>query len=141
MTIEILMPAIGAGVSHGKIIQWCKSVGEHVTAGDVLAEIETDKAVIELEAFDDGVLTQILNEAGDDEVPVGQAVAILSGVEQGAGEAEPAADAFLAQRDAMSSVASASESQAALPAQTTQPAQQAKTTSEPTLAELQTRPY
>lgn len=141
MSIEILMPAVGAGVSHGKIIQWCKNVGEHVTAGDVLAEIETDKAVIELEAFDDGVLTQILVEAGDEEVPVGQAVAILSGAEQGAAEAEPAVNAPLAHCDATSSVAFAGEPHTAQQAQTTHPAQQVKTTSEPTLAELQTRPY
>ena len=60
MTIDILMPAIGAGTTQGKIIQWLKKKGDRVAVGDILAEIETDKAVIELEALDEGILQEVL---------------------------------------------------------------------------------
>lgn len=82
MVVEILMPSVGAGASHGKIINWCKNVGDEVVVGDILVEIETDKAVIEVEAFDDGVLQEILVQAGDDEVSVGQKIAILNTIEE-----------------------------------------------------------
>ena len=75
--IDIVMPGVGAGTTHGKILQWLKKEGDTVVAGDILAEIETDKAVIELEAFDDGVLKQILVEAGDEEVEIGARLAVL----------------------------------------------------------------
>lgn len=113
MTIEILMPAVGAGVTQGKILQWCKSIGDKVTAGDILAEIETDKAVIELEAFDEGVLQEILVEAGSDDVPVGHPVAILASNEAG-GDAPQAAVQAPAQRTPQAS-ASVSEPPAAAP--------------------------
>ncbi|EHK63851.1 dihydrolipoamide acetyltransferase family protein [Achromobacter arsenitoxydans] len=77
MDIEVVMPAIGAGTTQGKILQWLKQSGDTVKVGDVLAEIETDKAVIELEAVDNGVLDRIHVEAGDTEVPVGDVIATL----------------------------------------------------------------
>lgn len=86
MTIEILMPAIGSGTTQGKIVQWLKKEGDRVSVGDILAEIETDKAVIDLEAFDDGVLETILVNAGDADVAVGTAIARLS-VEAASGDA------------------------------------------------------
>lgn len=77
MDIEVVMPAIGAGTTQGKILQWLKQSGDAVKAGDILAEIETDKAVIELEALDSGVLHRIHVPAGDTEVPVGDVIATL----------------------------------------------------------------
>ncbi|RIJ03609.1 2-oxo acid dehydrogenase subunit E2 [Achromobacter sp. K91] len=77
MDIEVVMPAIGAGTTQGKILQWLKQSGDTVKVGDILAEIETDKAVIELEALDDGVLDRIHVPAGDAEVPVGGVIATL----------------------------------------------------------------
>lgn len=77
MDIEVVMPAIGAGTTQGKILQWLKQSGDTVKVGDILAEIETDKAVIELEALDDGVLDRIHVPAGDIEVPVGDVIATL----------------------------------------------------------------
>ena len=77
MDIEVVMPAIGAGTTQGKILQWLKQSGDTVKVGDILAEIETDKAVIELEALDDGVLDRIHVPAGDTEVPVGDVIATL----------------------------------------------------------------
>lgn len=79
MTIKVLMPAVGAGTSHGKIVQWLKKEGDRVAVGDILAEIETDKAVIELESFDEGTLQSILVNSGDEEVAVGDVIALLSG--------------------------------------------------------------
>jgi pyruvate dehydrogenase E2 component (dihydrolipoamide acetyltransferase) len=78
MTIKVLMPAVGAGTSHGKIVQWLKKEGDRVAVGDILAEIETDKAVIELEAFDEGTLQNIVVDAGVEEVAVGEVIALLS---------------------------------------------------------------
>lgn len=78
MTIQVLMPGAGAGTSHGKIIQWLKQKGDHVSAGDILAEVETDKAVLDVEAFDDGVLQDIVIESSDVEVAAGEVIAVLS---------------------------------------------------------------
>ncbi|NYT84159.1 dihydrolipoamide acetyltransferase family protein [Pollutimonas harenae] len=78
MTINILMPGVGAGTSYGRIVQWVKKKGEHVAVGDTLAEIETDKAVLELESFDEGVLQDIIVNAGDEEVASGSVIAVLS---------------------------------------------------------------
>jgi len=77
MDIEVVMPAIGAGTTEGRILQWLKQSGDTVKVGDILAEIETDKAVIELEAVDSGVLDRIHVEAGDTAVPVGDVIATL----------------------------------------------------------------
>ncbi len=77
MDIEVVMPAMGAGTTQGKILQWLKQSGDTVKVGDILAEIETDKAVIELEAVDSGVLDRIHVQAGDAEVPVGDVIATL----------------------------------------------------------------
>ncbi|WP_129243914.1 biotin/lipoyl-containing protein, partial [Achromobacter veterisilvae] len=88
MDIEVVMPAIGAGTTQGKILQWLKQSGDAVKAGDILAEIETDKAVIELEALDSGVLHRIHVPAGDTEVPVGDVIATL--LSEGGAAAEAA---------------------------------------------------
>ncbi|MBP6018088.1 MAG: 2-oxo acid dehydrogenase subunit E2 [Burkholderiaceae bacterium] len=77
MEIDILMPSIGAGTTQGKILQWHVKPGDNITAGDLLAEIETDKAVIELEAIDDGILSRIIVDAGDLDVPVASVIAKL----------------------------------------------------------------
>jgi pyruvate dehydrogenase E2 component (dihydrolipoamide acetyltransferase) len=89
MDIEVVMPAIGAGTTEGRILQWLKQSGDTVKVGDILAEIETDKAVIELEAVDSGVLDRIHVEAGDTAVPVGDVIATLL-AEQGARREAPA---------------------------------------------------
>ena len=60
MAIDILMPALYTTMTEGKIAKWHKKVGDAVKAGDVLAEIETDKATMEVEAVDEGVLARIV---------------------------------------------------------------------------------
>lgn len=99
MDIEVVMPAIGAGTTQGKILQWLKQSGDTVKVGDILAEIETDKAVIELEAVDSGVLDRIHVQAGDAEVPVGDVIATLlrASASAGAGAVSGRAQAHAAE--------------------------------------------
>ncbi|MFI9536145.1 dihydrolipoamide acetyltransferase family protein [Nocardia fusca] len=73
---EITMPRLSDTMEDGIISAWLKKVGDQVTRGEVLAEIETDKALMELEAYDDGVLEQIIAEAGA-RVPIGEPIAVV----------------------------------------------------------------
>ena len=66
MPVEILMPALSPTMTEGKLARWFKKEGEKVASGDVLAEIETDKATMELESVNDGVMGKILVPAGSD---------------------------------------------------------------------------
>ena len=77
MPIEILMPALSPTMEEGTLAKWLKKEGERVNAGDILAEIETDKATMEFEAVDEGVLGRILIAAGSDGVKVNTPIAIL----------------------------------------------------------------
>tara|TARA_B100000676_G_scaffold291045_1_gene325203 strand:+ start:343 stop:1722 length:1380 start_codon:yes stop_codon:yes gene_type:complete len=77
MPIEILMPALSPTMTEGNIAKWHKKEGDEVLAGDVIAEIETDKATMEVEAVDDGVLGKILVSEGSENVRVNQAIGIL----------------------------------------------------------------
>src|SRR5271154_526496 len=70
MTSQVLMPALSPTMTEGKIARWVKSEGDTVRAGDVLAEIETDKATMEVEAVDEGVLAKIVIPEGTDHVAV-----------------------------------------------------------------------
>ncbi|WP_198407214.1 dihydrolipoamide acetyltransferase family protein [Nocardia terpenica] len=73
---EITMPRLSDTMEDGVVVSWLKQVGDSVARGDILAEIETDKALMELEAYDDGVLEQILAEAGS-RVPIGETIALI----------------------------------------------------------------
>ncbi|MEC7123792.1 MAG: pyruvate dehydrogenase complex E1 component subunit beta, partial [Pseudomonadota bacterium] len=77
MAIEILMPALSPTMTEGKLAQWLKGEGDTVAAGDVIAEIETDKATMEVEAVDEGVIGKILIAAGSEGVAVNTAIALL----------------------------------------------------------------
>ncbi|MCH2395456.1 pyruvate dehydrogenase complex E1 component subunit beta [Oceanibaculum sp.] len=77
MPIEVLMPALSPTMTEGKLANWLKKEGDEVKAGDVLAEIETDKATMEVEAVDEGTLGKILVEAGTDGVAVNTPIAML----------------------------------------------------------------
>ena len=78
MTSEVLMPALSPTMTEGKIARWVKNVGEPVHAGDVLAEIETDKATMEVEAVDEGVLAKIVIPEGTDHVPINTPIAVIA---------------------------------------------------------------
>ncbi len=77
MTIQILMPALSPTMTEGKIARWLKKEGDKVKAGQVLAEIETDKATMEVEAVDEGTLGKILIPAGTENVKVNEPIAVL----------------------------------------------------------------
>ena len=79
MPIDIRMPALSPTMEKGNLARWFKKEGEQVKAGDVIAEIETDKATMEYEAVDDGTLAKILVPAGTADVPVNQVIAVLAG--------------------------------------------------------------
>jgi len=78
MATQILMPALSPTMTEGKLAKWLKSVGDEVHAGDVIAEIETDKATMEVEAVDEGKLARILVDEGTEGVAVNTPIAMLS---------------------------------------------------------------
>ena len=78
MATEVLMPALSPTMTEGKIARWLKSEGEPVRAGDVLAEIETDKATMEVEAIDEGVLAKIVIPEGTEHVAVNTPIAVIA---------------------------------------------------------------
>lgn len=84
MPIQILMPALSPTMTEGKIIAWHRQPGDPVQAGDVMAEIETDKATMEIEAVDDGTMGRILVAAGTEGVAVNTLIALL--LEEGEGD-------------------------------------------------------
>uniref|UniRef100_UPI002458721D dihydrolipoamide acetyltransferase family protein n=1 Tax=Nocardia brasiliensis TaxID=37326 RepID=UPI002458721D len=112
---EITMPRLSDTMEDGVVSAWLKQVGERITRGEVVAEIETDKALMELEAYEDGVLEQILAEPGV-RVPIGEPIAIVGdGSGTSAAAAPPANSAAAAQPD-KAAVAQAEPAQSA-PAQ------------------------
>jgi pyruvate dehydrogenase E1 component beta subunit len=86
MPVEILMPALSPTMTEGKIAKWVKSVGDSVKSGDVLAEIETDKATMEVEAVDEGVLAKIIVPEGSEHVAVNTPIALIAGEGEDAAE-------------------------------------------------------
>jgi pyruvate dehydrogenase E1 component beta subunit len=86
MPVEILMPALSPTMTEGKIAKWVKAVGDSVKSGDVLAEIETDKATMEVEAVDEGILAKIMVPEGSDHVAVNTPIALIAGEGEDAGE-------------------------------------------------------
>ncbi|GEQ96720.1 pyruvate dehydrogenase complex E1 component subunit beta [Iodidimonas gelatinilytica] len=77
MTIEITMPALSPTMESGTLSKWLKSEGDSVAAGDIIAEIETDKATMEVEAVDEGTIGKLLVAEGTEDVPVGDVIALL----------------------------------------------------------------
>ncbi|MGH6887091.1 MAG: pyruvate dehydrogenase complex E1 component subunit beta, partial [Geminicoccales bacterium] len=91
MPIEILMPALSPTMTEGKLAKWLKKEGDSVAAGDAVAEIETDKATMEVEAVDEGKLGRILIAEGTEGVAVNTPIALLLGEDEDAGALENAA--------------------------------------------------
>ncbi|MSP05206.1 MAG: pyruvate dehydrogenase complex E1 component subunit beta [Acetobacteraceae bacterium] len=83
MSTQILMPALSPTMTEGKLARWLKKPGDAVKAGDVIAEIETDKATMEVEATDEGTLSSILVEEGTEGVAVNTPIAVLDGAANG----------------------------------------------------------
>ncbi len=78
MTIEILMPALSPTMEEGKLSKWFIKEGDKVSAGDIIAEIETDKATMEFEAVDEGIVTKLIVTEGTDGVLVNSAIALIT---------------------------------------------------------------
>jgi pyruvate dehydrogenase E2 component (dihydrolipoamide acetyltransferase) len=96
MPTNILMPALSPTMEKGNLAKWLKKEGDKVKSGDVIAEIETDKATMEVEAVDEGTLAKIIVPEGTQDVPVNEIIAVLAGDGEdvkaaGAGAAKPAA--------------------------------------------------
>ncbi len=84
MPVEILMPALSPTMTEGKLARWLKSEGDDISAGDVIAEIETDKATMEVEAVDEGKLGRILVAEGAENVAVNTPIAVIIGERESA---------------------------------------------------------
>jgi len=129
MPIDILMPALSPTMEEGKLAKWLKAEGDTVSAGDVIAEIETDKATMEVEAVDEGTLGKILVAEGTDAVKVNEKIAVLlaegedKSALDGASEAPaaPAAEAPAPASTPAEPVASAPHPQAPAPDTPTDP--------------------
>jgi pyruvate dehydrogenase E2 component (dihydrolipoamide acetyltransferase) len=111
MAIQIEMPKLSDTMTEGTLIKWHKKVGDAVEIGDILAEVETDKATMEMEAFDEGTITEILVQEGE-KADIGSVLAILDG-----DDATPASPTAESKPDA----AGQAEAPAASPTPQTQP--------------------
>jgi pyruvate dehydrogenase E2 component (dihydrolipoamide acetyltransferase) len=118
MPINILMPALSPTMEKGNLAKWLKKEGDKVKSGDVIAEIETDKATMEVEAVDEGTIAKILVPEGTQDVPVNDVIAVMAGD----GEDVKAASAGAASAPPKPAAAEAS---AAKPAAAPAPAQEA----------------
>ena len=87
MATQVLMPALSPTMTEGKIAKWLKKEGDPVKSGDIIAEIETDKATMEFEAIDDGKMGQILVPEGTENVAVNQPIAEIIGEDEKPGAA------------------------------------------------------
>ena len=103
MPIELKMPALSPTMEEGKLSRWLVKEGYSVSSGDLLAEIETDKATMEFEAIDDGIVTKLLVAAGTDGVKVGTVIAMIQGEDEDAAPA-PKSTAPAAAREASKTV-------------------------------------
>jgi pyruvate dehydrogenase E1 component beta subunit len=93
MTINILMPALSPTMEQGKLAKWLKNEGDPIKSGDVVAEIETDKATMEVEAVDEGVLARILVPAGTENVAVNSPIGVIAQDGEDVSVAAPAPEA------------------------------------------------
>lgn len=116
MPINILMPALSPTMEKGNLAKWLKKEGDKVKSGDVIAEIETDKATMEVEAIDEGTIAKILVPEGTQDVPVNDVIAVL------AGEGEDVKAAGAAKPSASAAPPKAAEAPAAAPASAPTPA-------------------
>ena len=101
MASEVIMPQMGFDMKEGTLVRWIKREGDEVASGEIIAEIETDKAVVEIEAFDSGVLRQTLIDEGTT-VPVGEVIAVIAGADEEVAE-RPAPAASPAKAPAVAS--------------------------------------
>jgi len=123
MPINILMPALSPTMEKGNLAKWLKKEGDKVKSGDVIAEIETDKATMEVEAVDEGTIAKIIVPEGTQDVPVNDVIAVLAGDGEdvkaagaSAGGAKPAAASAPAKAEAPAPKPAAAPAPVAAPA-------------------------
>jgi pyruvate dehydrogenase E2 component (dihydrolipoamide acetyltransferase) len=126
MPINILMPALSPTMEKGNLAKWLKKEGEAVKTGDVIAEIETDKATMEYEAVDDGVMAKIVVPEGTNDVAVNELIAVMA--QEGE---DPKAAAAAAGKGAPAAKAPSAAAAAPQPSQATAPSLQAKAPAPP----------
>jgi pyruvate dehydrogenase E1 component beta subunit len=112
--VDILMPALSPTMEQGKLAKWLKAEGDTIKSGDIIAEIETDKATMEVEAVDEGVLAKILIAAGTENVAVNTPIAVIAG--EGEDVSAAAAPAAVAPAAPAPAAAPASATPATIPA-------------------------
>src|SRR5271154_5740322 len=95
MAKDILMPLLSPSMTEGTVVKWIKKEGDAVKAGEVIAEVETDKATMDLEAFDSGILRKILIQEGA-KVPVQSRIGIIGTKDEKIDESAPSAPAAVA---------------------------------------------
>ena len=78
MPVAILMPALSPTMTEGNVAKWLKKVGEDIKPGDIIAEVETDKATMEVEAIDEGVLAKIIHDDGAENITVNSLIGVIS---------------------------------------------------------------
>ena len=78
MPVAILMPALSPTMTEGNVAKWLKKEGESIKSGDIIAEVETDKATMEVEAIDEGVLAKIIHSDGSENISVNSLIGIIS---------------------------------------------------------------
>jgi pyruvate dehydrogenase E2 component (dihydrolipoyllysine-residue acetyltransferase) len=138
---DIVMPKLSDTMEEGKIIRWLKQRGDRVAIGDVLAEVETDKANMELEAFDEGVLSEIRTAEGE-AAPVGAVIAVLGDDGEAPGEApdRKAAAAPPEKREAPAAKEAAPPQSEAASEETAEEEAEPQATSSPRAAAATTKP-
>ena len=77
MAVPILMPSLSPTMTEGSLAKWCKNIGDEVKPGDIIAEVETDKATMEIEAIDEGILDKVLYQDGTEGIAVNSLIAVL----------------------------------------------------------------
>jgi pyruvate dehydrogenase E1 component beta subunit len=117
MPIQVLMPALSPTMEKGNLAKWVKGVGDRIKSGDIIAEIETDKATMEVEATDEGTLGKILIPEGTADVAVNTPIAVIlaDGEDAGAANGQPAAPAAKAEARAETPAPAAPPPQASAP--------------------------
>ena len=78
MPVSILMPALSPTMTEGNVAKWLKKIGDDIKSGDIIAEVETDKATMEVESIDEGKLAKIIHNDGAENVAVNSLIGIIS---------------------------------------------------------------
>ncbi len=130
MPVNILMPALSPTMEKGNLAKWLKKEGDTIKSGDIIAEIETDKATMEVEAVDEGILAKIIVPEGTADVPVNEVIGVIAGEGEDAKSVAAPAKAEAPKAEAPKAEAPKTEAPKAAPAAAPAPASQPAMTAE-----------